>query len=344
MPTQNYRDAPAWVQELLHGGGALGSSGFNLSNAMADYISGGSNGQLDPRLSQYGRYRDVGSEASHPEFFSDDPRVGPNGTIDGGQYTQLANDTGDFDWDRVIDPSQVVNDPRFGLMTAGGNIRDPHAKNQANAFAVMASMVAAPALYAAMSGATAGTGADSGSLSNMYSSSPPDSYWNMTADAGNVASDAGGASGGLGEYGGLDPETWAGNGGMGVSQNGLGSWNALPWQDRLAGLAANPGSALSSTGMPAQAAGQMGSGAMKDPRSAMQLANLVTQLGSSLSGNDSGGGDNGPTELGSMGWKPPKAGKHQPAKYDKRFGSPYAGWVEQYLASLKPLGGMYGHG
>jgi hypothetical protein len=336
----------------------LGSAGFNLNNGISSYVSGRTNGELDPRFADYGRWQTVGSEATHPEFAPSDPRLGPQGYIDGFNV-QIANDDGSINWDRVIDRSQVRDDPQYGSVTALANLRDPEQRGDQIFYALGAGLVAAPALAAALGG-TAGSagmagdesaglnmGGGNSSLGSMYGSSgaPPDSYWNMVADNGGVASDA--SSGmGLGDGGGLDPETWAGNGGMGVSQNGLGSWNALPWQDRLAGLAANPGSAFSSTGMPAQLASSgTSSNLLKDPRAVMQLANLVTGLGSSLGGHGDSGSDNGPTSLGSMGWKPPKhAGKYQPAKYDKSYGSPYSGWVEQYLASLRPLGGMYGHG
>lgn len=297
-----------------------------------------------------------------------DPRLhlGGNQPFVDGNMVPIGQLTPDQRAQMLFDPSAVTHDDQYGDLTTATNLKsnmDTRAGDLTFALGVAGlGAFVAPAIMAgngfgagagamdaiqagenvgtAAGGATMDSGA--GSLSSMYSGGPPDSYWNMTADSGGVASDAGGGySQALGDGGGIDPETWAGNGGMGVSQNGLGSWNALPWQDRVAGLAANPGSAFSSTGMPAQlASGGLGSGA-KDPMRLLQLANLMTSMGAGLGGHGDDG-DNGPTSLGSMGWKPPSNKRSQ--SYDKRYGSPYAGWVEQYLASLKPLRSMYGHG
>jgi hypothetical protein len=112
--------------------------------------------------------------------------------------------------------------------------------------------------------------------------------------AGSAATDI---SSGLGEYGGLDPETWAGNGGMGVSQNGLGSWNALPLGDRLAGAIANPSSLLSGSGLLAQGAGGLLSSALSNP---LQAAQLIQAFGGLLGGGN-GGASNGDAPGGPSG-------------------------------------------
>lgn len=343
----------------------LGDSGINVEGALAGYRTGRSNGRVDPRLYDFGNFEQVGSEAGSDtmQFTPGDQRMDTRGILDGnmaqvGDMSSIGHDG------RIIDYRRLQYDPKYGIVNPTDNFkRDAAAENgDLGLFiaggAVLGGATAAHALSGAgaASAGEAGAGLDAiqagenvGSVLNapggMYS--PPDSYWNMTADSGGYATDAtSGGWEGLGDGGGLDPETWAGNGGMSVNQNGLGSWNALPNADRLAGLAANPSSALSSTGMPAQMAQGGLQSIANNPRQALQLANLVSSMGGMASGGGEGGG-NGPSELGSMGWKLPEFGAYQSAVYDPRYGSPYKGWQEQYAASRLPISAMrrmYGNG
>jgi hypothetical protein len=86
---------------------------------------------------------------------------------------------------------------------------------------------------------------------------------------------------GLGDGGGIDPETWAGNGGMGVSQNGIGPGS---WQNIVQGSINNPGSLVGRAG---NAASSLGSWALKNP---LQAYGAVQTLGGMLGGRGSNGG------------------------------------------------------
>lgn len=255
----------------------------------------------------------------------------------GETWTQLPDMDVGTGANNVKDPSLVQWDDEMGLITPSSNIAaDRNAEGGDLATFVI------PAL--AMGGITAmhamGAGAaGSGGLEGMYgggegASSLPDSYWGMTADSGGIGSDAivDGAAGypeNMAEW-----ATGSQAGGEGLLGNGgAGAYHPYDsFMDKLNYAMANPGSTAS---------GAMTS-AMKDPQTLMRLAGLVTSLGGSLS-DQGGGGDAGPSELGSMGWKPPQSGAYRSATYDPRYGSPYSGWQDQYAASLKPiLGGMYG--
>ncbi len=150
----------------------------------------------------------------------------------------------------------------------------------------VAKMAAFLGLAAAGGGAFSGAGAgEAGAVSG--AATPSDAYWGMTADAGNVATDAGAADGGggllsqdLGAGGGLDPETWAGNGGMGVAQNGIGPGT---WQNIAQGTLNNPSSLLGRAG---DVAGNLGSWAISHP---LQAYGAVQTVGGLL-GSHGGGG------------------------------------------------------
>lgn len=169
----------------------------------------------------------------------------------------------------------------------------------------------------------------SGAVGGMYSGAPSDAYWNMTADAGTTATDAGGVglTGGDLPAGtempnfydaGADPTSAFGIGEQYYTP-GLGSGlNPQPWYQGILDKIAD------------------------NPRLLLQAGNLVSSLGGLASDNDGGEGGGGPTELGSMGWKPPSSQAYSPAMYDPRYGSPYSGWLQQFQASQRPLGRMYG--
>jgi hypothetical protein len=91
------------------------------------------------------------------------------------------------------------------------------------------------------------------------------------------------------ETGGLPPESLGPDapGGMSVRTDGLGSWNSLPWADRISGVLSNPGSLFSSTGMLAQ----LGGGALD---ALGDLANVPGGIpGGQPQGGPGGGGGGG---------------------------------------------------
>lgn len=353
-------DYSLWNQ-ILQGRPSFGDSGFDVMNALAAAQTGGA---VDPRLSQY--YDMTPKEGGGFNF---QPRegsgFGAQGHVQRGGRN-LLQVGGVPDDERIVnrDRSQFEVDPHYGLLTGEENVHiTPTWLDRYSPYLVGAGL-AGPALFAAL-GAGAGAGAglgeggatgafdmggslgfggstpiEGGGLSGMYGGSTlPDSYWGATADSGGVMSDAAPGAGDAFNYGGLDPETWAGNGGMPVSQNGIGPGT---WTDQIAGSINNPSSIPGRLG---DAASSAGNAAMRDP---MRALGLVQMLGGAIgglaqgNGDDGGGGDAGPTELGDMGWRPPTAGTFSPAMYDPSMGSPFSGWLDQYQQSLRPLGRMYG--
>lgn len=113
------QDARPYLQQFLGNRNPNGTSGFNLENAFGSGTAG--NG-YDPRLYNYGLTRTQMSEGGDNYSFTGNPRVNPRGLIvhNGQEYAQA----GEF-LDRIIDPSQVIYDDEFGVLTPPGNINNP---------------------------------------------------------------------------------------------------------------------------------------------------------------------------------------------------------------------------
>lgn len=121
----------------------------------------------------------------------------------------------------VIDPSQVIYDPELGFLSNPANVAQPVDSNLERVIG----MVPAAVFTAGMGGligqgmglwgdpfeALTGGGGSGAAPNAGATGVPPDSYWNMVADAGNVASDSGGiGAADMFGAGGLDPETLSG--------------------------------------------------------------------------------------------------------------------------------------
>lgn len=117
---------------------------------------------------------------------------------------------------------------------------------------------------------------------------------------------------------------------------GAASLDSFLINNGMAGMAGTD-----TAGLIGNAASSAGSSIMNNPSRALQLASLLGSVGGGLA-SDNDDDDNGPSELGSMGWKPPEMGEYHPAMYDPQYQSPFTGWMDQYQQSLKPLGRMYG--
>lgn len=110
------------------------------------------------------------------------------------------------------------------------------------------------------------------------------SFWGGAGDAaGSVGSNW--ASGGGFDAGGLDPETLGGQGGMGVSQNGIGPGSLM---DRITGAINNPSSLFSSNGLAASGLSSL------MPNSLSGLLNLIG-TGTTVAGLLGNHGNSGPS-------------------------------------------------
>lgn len=260
-------------------------------------------------------------------------------TQDGRQVVQLGDNSGD---EGAIDTSRIWQDADLGQVTSPDNVHRTQRISRAEPW-LAALGVAGGGLAAGAFGA-AGAAEGAGGLSLAAEGS-------MGVGAG--ASGAADLSG-LYAAGGGAAGAAAGGGGSGSSLGGMYDGIDLAAEgggDVFAGgSAAADGSTVNPSvweaiqrGDYATAARLAGQNVVDNPLRALQLAQLGgSVIGGLTQGNGDQGGDNGPSELGSTGWKPPQAGPYQSATYDPRYGSPYAGWQEQYAASLKPLGRMYG--
>ncbi len=152
------------------------------------------------------------------------------------------------------------------------------------------------------------TGGMGGGGSAAASGGLPDSYWSRVASNGGVANDAGGglfdpamsdmgggSSGGYGGFGsgGLDPDTMGGQGGMGVSQNGIGPGSLL---NQMQGAINNPSSLLGGDGMLGNAASWIAANPGAAARIGLGAASLIS---AASQGNQNGGGGGG----GNLPWQ-----------------------------------------
>lgn len=232
-------------------------------------------------------------------------------------------DVGGMDWD-----------DEFGALTLPSNIRetDPHGDRiSAGMAAAMAAGFAGAAGAHMAAGAGAGSGAGAAEI-------PGDIALNTGTYEGTSLVDmpAIGGGGGGSPLGGMYAEV---PGDLALNTSTYGS---TPLVDMPAIQSSNPSVwSRIAAGDYSGALSQAGQSVMDDPMRAMQLINGVVSLGGLASDHDDEGGS-GPSELGSMGWKPPVMEDYQPAMYDPRYGSPFSGWLDQYQQSLRPIGRMYG--
>lgn len=278
-------------------------------------------------------------------------------TQDGRQVVQLGDNSGD---EGAIDTSRIWQDADLGQVTSPDNVHRTQRISRAEpwlaALGVVGGGLAAGALGAGeVAGAVGGDALAGTEIANTYAAGAnPLLYSGNAADlaaAGGVGASAGGAAYTPFESG------YPGNAPIGAgSGSNLGAMYGTDLPPDVGGDVFAGGSAAADGGTVnpsvweaiqrgdyATAARLAGQNVADNPLRALQLAQLGgSVIGGLTQGNGNQGGDNGPSELGSTGWKPPQAGPYQSATYDPRYGSPYAGWQEQYAASLKPLGRMYG--
>lgn len=320
------------LQEFLAGRNPYGSAGFDIANALGQTRSG----SLDPRLYQYGL---INNSESGGSYGVSGPDLNYQGEvmIDGQPWVQASSARG-F---RSEDPSQFRYDERYGALTPAtnpivdeGNFFDQWGGMLMAGLPMLGSVAAHAGLFggAASGGAEAGTGAfDVGGSSGFGGSTPtaslPDSYWSAVADSGGVASDAssGGWNGLFGETGGLDPETLAGHGGMGVSQNGIGPGS---WMNQLTGAINNPSSLANSQGLLGRGASAIGGAITNNP---MGAARAALGIGSMLGGGQRPTSGGMPTPVTSTQGNAPKF-------------EPWQGQFQMnpYLMQQVPFMGLFG--
>lgn len=317
MPNPNINSgAPGNPLDALLGDDPLnGSLGMNLENVLAQARSG----NIDPRLYGMGFQRSPFSESNNFEFNPTDPNVSASQgrvTINGKQYVQL-NSTSMGGPGEPKDPSQVIKDPKYGLLTPVENIKPISSGYGDMVFALASLGLAGPTLAAAMGGAGAAgaagsTGAGGADAAGLGLDLSPIGYTSagqvtpLVGDpaglgaigegaGGGAAAGAGGGGGGLGA-GGLDPETLAGQGGMSVAQNGIGPGTI---GDALTGAMNNPSSLMSSQGPLARAGSSIGSSIASNPLQAARLGMGLAALGAGATGSKPTGGAAG-SDMGSI--------------------------------------------
>lgn len=310
MPTQDTgaSNAQYWIDRLLAGGRSpTGSTGLNVSNHIGRYAGlGGTYTSPDPSTFAYGSWSPFGGS----EAGSDTMNFNPSGAyadLGNRGLVQVANDDGSLPNDgRIIDYSRLTYDPVWGILSPQDNIHlDSRAGDLTFALGALGlGGMVAPAIFGSTPvdlgigggldpetiALNSGTGAATGSV--------PDSYWGMVADNGGATAtdatvaDSGGLfSQNLGPGGGLDPETWAGNGGMGVAQNGIGPGT---WGDIVRGTINNPGSVVGRAGL-----GNLGSWAISHPLQAYGAGQTIAGLLNH--GGGSNGGSSGTSNKGGTG-------------------------------------------
>lgn len=187
------QDARPYLQQFLGTRNPNGTAGFNLENAFGAGTAG--NG-YDPRLYNYGLTRTPMSEGGDNYSFNGNPAVNTRGLItrNGQEYVQA----GEF-LDRIIDPSQVIYDEEFGLLTGQGNLHNPESHlTRAMPYIVGAGLAAPVAAAAGAFGAAgsavpaAETAAGVGTASQVGVPSAAAEIAANTAAAGGAAAPAAG--------------------------------------------------------------------------------------------------------------------------------------------------------
>lgn len=148
-----------------------GSTGANIENA-------------DRSHSQYYEgYTQPGDDSGTLQY-----RLKPEYEQALGNNVQLGAQSGSGGYGEAIDPDQISFDPRFGYVTSRANVKDPEKPRER--------MMNQIAMAVAAGGLGAGVLADMGAFGAASGVSPPDAYWNMMADSGQIASDVIPSSGG----------------------------------------------------------------------------------------------------------------------------------------------------
>lgn len=323
---------------------------------------------LDTMYGRYGHlggYREDGSQRDYvdprtlPSWLRDqyiqDQTAGDNSTgtawhLGGGlrdsqgrSVIQLGDMSGD---EGPIDRSLVRNDPDLGTVTDPSNVHRRQRITNREIVLTLAAMGAGGAALGAFAGAGAGAeglagagadafagGAAGAEGSGAFAGGAAEGALGVDGAIGGTAGGASGASGGssLGGMYGSAP----GPGVVAPGMQGAANLDTMLINNGMSGMAGTSGAGM---------IGNAGQWAADNPMRAFQLAQMGGSIIGGLASNNGGPeGDNGPSELGSMGWKPPQMGPYSPAMYDPSYGSPFTGWQDQYQQSLKPLGRMYGN-
>lgn len=148
------------LDALLAGRNIFGSTGFNIENALAQSYAGdtGVRGQL----SQFGTFGTPYDDTN--TFNPTNPAIDSRGriTLDGKNYAQLAN-TNIGGPGEAIDPSKVIFNDQYGLITDPSNIKAPSDVGDWVGPAIIAASTAAMGAYA---GGLFGGAAESGDLAS----------------------------------------------------------------------------------------------------------------------------------------------------------------------------------
>lgn len=268
-------------------GSLYGSSGLDIENALAQSRAG----TIDPRIAAMGYHRTPYDETY--QFDPTDQNIDSSGAImrDGQQYHQLAS-TSIGGQGQPIDPSKVIYDPKYGLLTPQTNLKPISNGYGDMVFGLAALGLGLPTAMAAMGGTAAGAGgggaASSGggtSLGALGVDSSPISVQSLGSVPQMASTDSimgyGGASAG------------AGAGGLGNAAGSGGSLSGGGYVDDpgfVAGDAADPGSLSSTIG---RGGSSIADWVAKNP---LQAARLGIGVGSALagaSGSSHGGGGAG---------------------------------------------------
>ena len=158
-PAPGAQSTPSSVSQFMNGAPALGSSGIDVMNALAQQRSGGTNGQIDPRLSQFYDVSTQGSESPQTVFT---PKAGSpvdvQGALNNGDV-QVGNVPDDG---RIQNRALLSNNPQFGATTPGSNVKVPSSALDNLMPYLMAAGLGGPAIGAAMGGAGAGASSGAG--------------------------------------------------------------------------------------------------------------------------------------------------------------------------------------
>lgn len=186
------------LDALLGGGSIYGSMGRSLSQAVADAYAGDPSAQQWLISQGYGRVNTTGESNN---FEITDPNLDPQGYIlrNGKHYSQLrSTDIGGPG--QAIDPSKVIKDPQYGLITPLENL-----KPQSNGYGDTVFALAALGLGLPTAAAALGADAGAASTAGMASTDAAESGGTLalnTAGTGVVPYEgAAGATGALGTAG-----------------------------------------------------------------------------------------------------------------------------------------------
>jgi hypothetical protein len=146
------------LDALLAGRSLYGSANAPIAGLFQQALSGGG---IDPRLYNYGFNIDTQMES--PVYTIGNQRVDPTGDIlvNGKPYVQLAS-TSIGGPGQAIDPSQVIYDPQFGLLTQQSNVK-PISNGYGDAVFALGSLgMALPTAAVALAGSSGGLGSTAG--------------------------------------------------------------------------------------------------------------------------------------------------------------------------------------